>query len=258
MPNWLRLTDVPLFVSTRRLHRRKRLPRARGPVVIDSAGYSELSLFGEWRTSARCYVDDVRRYEREIGRIEWAAPQDWMCEPHVRAKTGKSVAEHQTLTIASVLELRHMAPEIAWAPVLQGYMLEDYLEHLEAYARVGIDLCREPIIGVGTVCRRQATDEVVEILETLAGYGLKLHGFGVKKQGVIRLSPYLSSADSMAWSFDARHLRRPVCGSKTHKNCANCLRFALGWRGELLRGIRRPQQLSLWTAERWAQTSLWT
>ena len=33
----------------------------------------------------------------------------------------------------------------------------------------------------------------------------------------------LVSADSMAWSFDARRKQRPLCGSTTHKNCANCL-----------------------------------
>jgi hypothetical protein len=249
MPAWLRQTDVPLFVSTRRLSHRRKLPRARGRVVIDSAGYSELSLYGEWRTTPRRYVQDVRRYAAEIGRVEWAAPQDWMCEPNVRVKTGKTILEHQTLTIASVLELRRLAPEIPWAPVLQGYVLEDYLRHVDDYARVGIDLAAEPIIGVGTVCRRQATDEVVEILENLAGLGLRLHGFGIKKQGVLRLSEYLTSADSMAWSFDARRMQRAVCGSRTHKNCANCLRFALRWRSDLLKFLLSFQQLSLWSEQ---------
>lgn len=254
MPVWLRQTDVPLFVSTRRLHARKRLPRARGPVAIDSAGYSELSMYGEWRTTPRQYVADVRRYAAEIGRVEWCAPQDWMCEPWIVDKTGKSVQEHQQRTIASVLELRELAPEIPWAPVLQGYRLEDYERHVQDYTSAGIRLELEPIVGVGTVCRRQATTEVVEILESLAGLGLKLHGFGVKKQGVMRLNRYLASADSMAWSFDARRKQRATCGA-AHKNCANCLRFALGWRRDLLRAMAfeqlslfdsRPAQLRLW------------
>jgi hypothetical protein len=246
---------VPLFVSTRRMAHRRRLPRARGPVAIDSAGYSELSLYGEWRTPPRKYVADVRRYQQEIGRVEWAAVQDWMCEPPVRAKTGKTIAQHQALTIASVLELRSLAPEIGWAPVLQGYVLGDYLQHIEDYARAGIDLRAEAIVGVGTVCRRQATDEVVNILGQLAGLGLRLHGFGVKKLGVLRLAEHLVSADSMAWSFDARRMQRPTCGSRTHKNCANCLHFALRWRTDLLRGLAAPAQLNLWGPTR--QLSLW-
>jgi hypothetical protein len=237
MPSWLERTSVPLFLSQRRLHHRRTLPRAHGPVAIDSAGYSELSLFGEWRTSPRTYVADVRRYRDEIGMLTWAAVQDWMCEPLVRAKTGKSVLEHQALTIASVLELRSMAPEIPWVPVLQGYVIEDYLEHAEAYARAGIDLLAEPIVGLGTVCRRQATDEAVAICQSVAGLGIRLHGFGIKKLGLIRLNSYLASADSMAWSFDARRKQRPECGSLTHHNCANCLVFALRWRVELLDSI---------------------
>lgn len=256
MPGWLRQTDVPLFVSTRRLHHRKRLPRARGPVVIDSAGYSELSLYGEWRTTPERYVAYVRRYVAEIGRVEWAAPQDWMCEPPVRARTGKSILEHQALTIESVLTLRQMAPEIPWAPVLQGYALADYFEHVEAYARAGIDLRAETIVGVGTVCRRQATDEAVGILEALSGLGISLHGFGIKKQGVQRLAQHLTSADSMAWSFDARRMQRPTCGSLTHRNCANCLRFALRWRRDLLRGVRGFEQLPLFGPAK-PQLSLW-
>jgi hypothetical protein len=233
---------------------RRRLPRARGPLAIDSAGYSELSLFGEWRTTPQRYVADVRRYAAEIGRVEWAAVQDWMCEPNVRVRTGKSIAEHQSLTIASTLLLRELAPEIPWAPVLQGYVADDYLRHVDAYARAGIDLRLEPIVGVGTVCRRQATQEACVILEQLSVLGLRLHGFGIKKQGVLRLAQHLVSADSMAWSFDARRMQRPVCGSQTHKNCANCLRFALRWRTALLRGLRQPAQLRLWST---SQPSLW-
>ena len=64
-----------------------------------------------------------------------------------------------------------------------------------------IDLRHERIVGLGSVCRRQSTDEIGVITERLAGLGLQLHGFGVKTEGVRRYSRYLASADSMAWSF---------------------------------------------------------
>jgi hypothetical protein len=247
LPNWLERTDVPLFVSTRRLSGRKTLPIARGPVAIDSSGYSELSLYGDWRIAARQYVADVRRYESEIGQFAWAAVQDWMCEPWVLHKTGLSIKTHQALTIASLLELRDRAPDIAWAPVLQGWHLPDYVRHIDAYAHWGIDLTSEPVIGVGSVCRRQGTQEAVDICRALSTLGLRLHGFGIKKNGLFRLARYLASADSMAWSFDARRKQRPECGSVTHKNCANCLVYALRWRDQLLRRLRQPdiQQLRL-------------
>jgi hypothetical protein len=77
-PAWLTNATVPLFVSHRRLVGRTRLPRARTSWALDSGGFSELSLYGEWRTDPAEYVYWVDRYDREIGRLDWAAPQDWM------------------------------------------------------------------------------------------------------------------------------------------------------------------------------------
>ncbi|HYU84194.1 MAG TPA: hypothetical protein VEK80_05265, partial [Kribbellaceae bacterium] len=51
--------------------------------------------------------------------------------------------------------------------------------------------------------------------------------------GLARYGDLLTSADSMAWSIDAR--RKPhLPGCTGHKNCANCLRYALRWRGRVL------------------------
>lgn len=87
--SWLERLDVPLFVSHRRLARLKRhLPVARAPWALDSGGFTELGTYGEWRTSVDDYAAAVDVYVRRIGRLEWAAPMDWMCEPHMLAKTG--------------------------------------------------------------------------------------------------------------------------------------------------------------------------
>ena len=74
-----------LFVSHRRLAARKTLPRAAAGWALDSGGFSELSLYGRWRTTARHYNAAVRRYDDEIGKLEWAA----IPGPHVRgARSG--------------------------------------------------------------------------------------------------------------------------------------------------------------------------
>jgi hypothetical protein len=65
---------VPLFVSRRTLAPLRRLPRARAGWALDSGGFSELSLHGRWTTSPATYVAEVRRFEQEIGALEWAAP----------------------------------------------------------------------------------------------------------------------------------------------------------------------------------------
>jgi hypothetical protein len=68
--------------------------------------------------------------------------------------------------------------------------------------------------------------------------GTRLHGFGVKRTGLRHTGVWLQSADSMAWSFQARRqrLRLPGCA---HRTCSNCLRYALRWRADLLRDIHR-------------------
>ena len=95
-----------------RLAGRRRLPRAATGWALDSGGFTELRLHGGWRTSAVEYVSAVRRYRDEIGNLEWAAPQNWMCEPFMSAKTGLTVREHQVRTVSNDLHLRHLAPDL--------------------------------------------------------------------------------------------------------------------------------------------------
>jgi hypothetical protein len=245
-PSWLRRTDVPLFISHRRLARLRRgLPEARGPWALDSGGFTELADHGRWLTSPATYAAAARRYQDEVGRLEWAAPQDWMCEPFMVDKTGLTIADHQARTVASVLELRALAPDVPFAPVLQGWELDDYLRCVDLYADAGVDLAAEPIVGIGSVCRRQATDQITTIVWTLARLGIRLHGFGVKTLGVTAYAHDLRSADSMAWSYNARrHEPLPGCG---HSSCANCLRWALRWRGALLERLEdQTRQLSIY------------
>lgn len=71
--------------------------------------------------------------------------------------------------------------------------------------------------------------------------GLRLHGFGVKLLGLAAMSPYLESADSMAWSFTARWQPVRLKGC-THKNCANCRRWALQWHGKVLKVLENNEK----------------
>lgn len=259
-PAWLERVDVPLFVSDTRLQERVTLPRARGRWALDSGGFTMIQRFGHWTGTAQEYVDRVRRYRDEIGHLAWCAPRDWMCEPEavhggrigqlVFAGTGWSVAEHQRRTVASVLELRALAPELPWIPVIQGYTQAEYEHCVELYTRAGIDLTREPRVGLGSVCRRQGTVEAHRIIRALRAHGIRnLHGFGVKKDGLLRYGHLLASADSLAWSDHARRKGYPICGEvhpRDAATCANCLPWALVWRERLLTRLAcRPRQTDL-------------
>lgn len=230
-PNWLGRAAVPLFLSHRTLKGRKTLPRAAAPWALDSGGFTELSTYGEWRTSADDYHEAAVRYTTEIGMLDFAAPRDWMCEPWIIAKTGLSVREHQRRTITDYLDLSSRG-QVDYIPVLQGWDESDYLDHIVQYADAGVDLTALPVVGIGSVCRRQGTEQIGRILANVASYGIQLHGFGIKKGGLTRAAPYLTSADSMAWSLDARW-SDPIPGHP-HKSCSNCQEYAMRWRDEIV------------------------
>lgn len=232
VPNWLHKCDIPLMVSNRRLRGYKKLTPATCQWFLDSGGFTELSLNGTWTIGVSEYVDQIHRYMTEIGNLKWVSPQDWMCEPWIIAKTGLSVEEHQRRTIANLLELRDLIPEAPIIPVLQGWSIGDYASHLSQYLDAGIDLRDEPMVGLGSVCRRQATDEIGEIVAMLHGEGLRLHGFGCKMAAVKKYGHMLASADSMAWSFGGRYIS--PCPQRPVANCANCLHHAMDWRDKLL------------------------
>lgn len=241
--SWLRRIDVPLFISRRRLERQRRLPEAIGPWALDSGGFTELTLHGRWETSAHAYVQQVRRYVETVGNLAWAAPRDWMCEPDMLRRTGRSVQDHQRLTVADYLDLRERAPELPFVPVLQGWTPDDYLRHADQYQQAGVTLERLPLVAVGTVCRRQNTVEGRRVIETVAQLGAPLHAFGFKATGLAACGHLLASSDSLAWSYVARKARQPLMPGCTHATCANCMAWALEWRERLTRPIR---QEALW------------
>jgi hypothetical protein len=235
IPSWLSNAGVPLFVSHRRLIGRKTFPRALTTWALDSGGFTEISMHGEWTISPATYIAAVRRYSEEIGRLQWASPQDWMCEPWITQKTGLTVTEHQYRTIHNYLELKAAAPELPFIPVLQGWERADYQRCADLYGKAGIDLAAEPIVGIGSVCRRQHMKEAADIIADAVQRGIRVHGFGFKITGLRRVGHLLTSSDSMAWSFHARH--RPPLPGCTHKTCANCRRYALRWRAKPLAAI---------------------
>lgn len=237
--HWLAEAGVPVFISHRLLAPRKTLPKAAAPWGLDSGGFTELSMYGKWMTRPSVYVKAVRRYRDEIGKLEFAAPQDWMCEPVMLAKTGLTVDEHLRRTVNNYLLLKMLGPELPFIPVLQGWEPADYLRCAAMYEAEGVELAKEPLVGIGTVCRRQDTEGGRAVLAELEPLGLSLHGFGVKQNGLRVFGHSLTTSDSMAWSYDARwDARREsgrryevTCGKKT---CANCLHYALAWRKRAL------------------------
>jgi len=240
--NHIEKTDVPLFISYRQLRNRKKPFEQLAPLAIDSGGFSELRLNGKWTISVEEYVQDLHRFQDELNlKIDWAAQQDWMVEPFMIKKTGLSIEEHQHKTVENYFRIIDNDPSVEIIPVLQGWDLDDYYKHFELFEQRGLELRKLNRVGVGSVCRRQGTNEINQIMQSLKNKDIKIHGFGVKTSGLSKYSNALESADSLAWSFGARYSQAHCSIHKekpTTKNCANCLNYALEWRKKVLKASK--------------------
>lgn len=239
--------DTPLFVSRTTIGKRKGLKPVVCDWALDSGAFTELLLNGKWTVCPREYADLCLRLRDGMGRMDFCSIQDWMCEKEiieggrisgrVAPGTKLTLLDHQLRTVESFITLRDLEPSLPWLPVLQGFTLDEYLHCHELYREAGVDLTGM-WVGIGSVCRRQATNEIADILKALHPLGMRMHGFGVKVAGLEKGAQYLHSADSMAWSFGARKgkVKMPECvaANRNHKNCANCPVYAMHWMKTLI------------------------
>jgi hypothetical protein len=206
-----------------------------GDWIMDSGGFSELSLYGEYTISEDKYVEAIKRLNPMASFC-----QDWMVEPMILSKTGGTVRTHQEKTIKSYLSLIGKVDNML--PVLQGQSIDDYLNHIEMYKSEGISIDR--LFGLGSVCRRQKSKEIIWIINTIKEQypTIKLHGFGVKITALQNgnVTSLLDSADSMAWSFAGRNCRL-TCDGCHQIHCAHCVKYAMGWREQLLQHIEQSK-----------------
>jgi hypothetical protein len=197
-----------VFVSVHRLSgpKGRRIPFTDQPWIMDSGAFTTIAKHGGYPEPPSAYAAHIRRWASP--NLRAAVAQDYMCEPHMLAKTGLTIADHQRLTIERYdALLEEDLAGVTVMPVLQGYAPADYARHVHAY---GDRLAQGAWVGVGSVCKRNARpDAVLAVLEAIlnARPDLRLHGFGLKKTAlaVEAIRSRLESADSIAWSFAARY-----------------------------------------------------
>lgn len=191
------------FISVNRLHDRRSDFKVNN-WILDSGAFTEISNFGYYRYPVSDYASQINRWSK-CGNLEAAVTQDYMCEPFILAKTGLTVKDHQELTIQRYDDLIKQT-DVPILPVLQGYQPEEYINHLEMY---GDRLTEGMRVGVGSVCKRNTNPQaIISVLEPIKRVrpDLRLHGFGLKLTALADcyINSMLYSADSMAWSFNAR------------------------------------------------------
>ena len=215
------ITDAKHFdsacISIRRIQGRFK-PLVCPDVLVDSAAFTELALYGRYKRTVADYAAELFRLHRDgVVCITAAVAQDYMCEPFMLRRTGLTVEEHQTRTIRRydrlVLRLNELFGwEIPFEvmPVLQGYTTLEYIRHIEMY---GARLKEGMWTGVGSVCKRNTNPQAIAfVLSAIKKKrpDLRLHGFGIKvtalKDGLVR--SLLFSSDSQAWGKNAHRNNR--------------------------------------------------
>lgn len=189
-------------ISFMRLRNRKKKIRL-NDWILDSGAFSQISQEGEYFFSVQQYADSIK-YWADCGNLLAAVSQDYMCEPEILEKTKSTVHDHQMKTLERYYQLLNLVTDdIYLMPVLQGWHYEQYLQHLEEY-----DFPVNAWIGVGSICRRQKSKEVVRIIGEIrrARPDLRLHLFGAKSTALANplLHSWVFSADSASWSYAAR------------------------------------------------------
>jgi len=249
--------------SYRRLRNRKSpLPTLGKQWIMDSGGFSELHLFGKYTFNVDQYLLGILRF-----KPTFFCSMDWTCEPSSLKATGKSLLEHLTLSTQSHIVLRESVEKKNLLDRLmgciQGYHADDYLLHIDMLREHGL---LEDYMGIGTLCRRQKTAEIIPILRQIKQNlpsRVKLHGFGIKTTTLRNPAIYglLNSCDSMSWSRQAREESkrgvRPclgqaccvwntpdVCRSRAD-DCANCPIFMREWTKQIEETILETSQQSL-------------
>jgi len=210
-------------------------------LFVDSGGYSFILGKGEYTTSNREYLEYVEEHQPEIFAL-----RDYPCEPDVLEEHDRTVEEHQEKTIEKHKELRELMEEfdIDWKPlsVIQGWELEDYLNHIDRLKEE--DLITEHI-GIGSVCRRGQDEEIrriiLEVSKALPDR-CKIHAFGVKSN-ILRfaeMSKILHSSDSQAFDMASRYSQK-ISGNGSRSFRDDTLQY-LKFKKEINRMIKTQEQ----------------
>lgn len=177
-PLWENTNPVPLLIAASSCWNGQRLRALGWPTqasgrFCDSGGF----VFGRNRS---CFPFDTSDYHVWLTAMQpnLAACLDLPCEVEITADNAE-VARRQAWTLKAAQQLLSPPAPWAWVPVVQGRTLEQYATHARAYRAAGLD---QPLMGIGSLCRRTRTGEIRAIVATVAEElpGVRFHLFGVK------------------------------------------------------------------------------
>ena len=140
--------ERPAMISANALIRIKdgRVRTRKAPIcadrwMLDSGAFSQITKYGDFIMSPAEYVRLAVRFQH-CGRLACIVTQDYMCEPSVIEKIkgmGRraSVRIHQKKTVDRYIQIMDEAErqglQVPVMPVLQGWEMEDYVQHYQMY-----------------------------------------------------------------------------------------------------------------------------
>jgi hypothetical protein len=173
--------------------------------ALDSAGFVAAVKY-------RDYPWSIWQYVQLAAARPWAwwASMDFCVEPEIASNAIEKYVRMAATARYYVLckQEAERAGISAPMPVLQGWTPDDYLKTADM---IDLDGISRPLIGIGSVCRRQlgGPDGLMSIIDQLdrrLPKSLRFHLFGVKSDALDYLDqhPRIASVDSMAWDFSVR------------------------------------------------------
>jgi len=174
-------------------------------LFTDSGGYSFMKGKGEYQTTGAEYLDYVERH-----RPHRFALRDYPCERDVLEKHGRTVLEHQKMTVNAHVDLLNEWEDrgLTSEPmaVIQGWDVSEYIRHVDMLREAG---ALTDVVGVGSVCRRNATADILAVLNAVSDClrgSAKMHAFGVKTDVLKGDYPdSLESVDTHSYDYRARY-----------------------------------------------------
>ena len=186
--------------------RKVELPQNRNKLMIDSGAYDLLvrGKLEDYPFSPEFYAEAIANLEIQPNYV---VSMDYICSREVDNNNFELI--DKTVENAEILrELFQRNDKISFLPVVQGYLIEEYLRCIKDLVKKGI-VKNNDHIGIGSLVGRKNITETRLIIKSIYNFLRKnnikahIHCFGlnlnvIKSEVIFNI---IDSIDSLAWTF---------------------------------------------------------
>jgi hypothetical protein len=185
-----------LWNSTNRRFQEAHPPR-HDSLFLDSGGFSLARENSEYPFSRTDYARVADRCQADL-----VATRDLPCEPQVDRTAHATNRDRIAWSVTEATTQFRERPDLPWVPVIQGYVVGEYLECVDLLESAKLV---RPFMAIGSLCARRRVDRAWSVIQAVRRRlpDVRLHGFGIDLRFVRdrRIRAALWSADTAAWKF---------------------------------------------------------